>query len=247
MEARITPRLIDSLYTEAMLLADEARAYFDEAGRDDRQTLEPFARVGFACELLKVTTRIMHIVAWLLTQKAVESGEIRSPDGRRPERRLGHANDSDPLVVAQLPEAAAAADQCQRRPLFADQAARRRPDGRRAGAKPGAGPDGAAGARPDLEPRPLSRLGSLHHAALYLQSRTKADLRRRQRRPACRAVSAPARACSSPTRTCLRLGLTDSCRAALKQSGREVVSVRCGRGRSVEGNAAGRSRSRAAS
>ena len=26
MEARITPRLIDSLYTEAMLLADEARA-----------------------------------------------------------------------------------------------------------------------------------------------------------------------------------------------------------------------------
>lgn len=105
-EARITPRLIDALYTEAMILADEARAYFDDAGRDDRQSLEPFARVGFACESLKVTTRIMHIVAWLLTQKAVESGEIRSADGRRPERRLGHANDSDPDVVAQLPEAA---------------------------------------------------------------------------------------------------------------------------------------------
>jgi regulator of CtrA degradation len=48
----------------------------------------------------------MHIVAWLLTQRAVESGEIKSHDGRRPERRLGHANDSDPLVVNQLPEAA---------------------------------------------------------------------------------------------------------------------------------------------
>lgn len=106
-EARITPRLIDALYTEAMLLADEARAYFDEAGRDDRQNLEPFARVGFACESLKVTTRIMHIVAWLLTQKAVETGEIKSAGGRRPERRLGHANDSDPIVIAQLPEAAA--------------------------------------------------------------------------------------------------------------------------------------------
>jgi regulator of CtrA degradation len=105
-EARITPRLIDALYTEAMILADEARAYFDDAGRDDRQMLEPFARVGFACESLKVTTRIMHIVAWLLTQKAVESGEIRSADGKRPERRLGHANDSDPEVVAQLPDAA---------------------------------------------------------------------------------------------------------------------------------------------
>ena len=68
-----------------MLLADEARAYFDEAGRDERLTLEPFARVGFACESLKVTTRIMHIVAWLLTQRAVESGEIKSR--RRPPAR----------------------------------------------------------------------------------------------------------------------------------------------------------------
>lgn len=105
-EARITPRLIDTLYTEAMLLADEARAYFDEAGREERQSLEPFVRVGFACESLKVTTRVMHIVAWLLTQRAVESGEIASADGRRPERRLGHASDSDPEIVDQLPPAA---------------------------------------------------------------------------------------------------------------------------------------------
>jgi len=101
--ARITPRLIDSLYTEAMLLADEARAYFDDSGRDERLTLDPFARVGFACESLKVTTRIMHIVAWLLTQRSVESGEITGRDGRRPERRLGHANDSDEQVVELLP------------------------------------------------------------------------------------------------------------------------------------------------
>ncbi len=105
-QTRITPRLIDSLYTEAMLLADEARAYFDEEGRDERTSLPPFVRVGFACESLKVTTRIMHIVAWLLTQKAVESGEIMSPDGRRPERRLGKASDSDSAVVEQLPDAA---------------------------------------------------------------------------------------------------------------------------------------------
>jgi len=105
-ESRITPRLVDSLYTEAMILADEARAYFDDAGREDRAGLPPFVRVGFACESLKVTTRIMHIVAWLLTQKAVETGEIKSADGRRPERRLGHANDSDPKIVEQLPESA---------------------------------------------------------------------------------------------------------------------------------------------
>jgi regulator of CtrA degradation len=105
-EVRITPRLIDSFYTEAMLLADEARSYFDDAGRGDRALLDPFVRVGFACESLKVTTRIMHIVAWLLTQRAIETGEIGTIEGRRPERRLGHAQDSDPAVVTQLPESA---------------------------------------------------------------------------------------------------------------------------------------------
>lgn len=105
-QARIAPRLIDSLYTEAMILADEARAYFDEEAREERLTLEPFVRVGFACESLKVTTRIMHIVAWLLTQRAVETGEIKGSDGRRPERRLGHANDCDQAIVDQLPETA---------------------------------------------------------------------------------------------------------------------------------------------
>ena len=105
-QVALTSRLIDSLYTEAMILADEARAYFDQAGRDERSLLEPFARVGFACESLKVTTRIMHIVAWLLTQRAIESGEIPLRQSRRPERRLGHANDSDQAIVTLLPEAA---------------------------------------------------------------------------------------------------------------------------------------------
>ena len=105
-EARITPRTTEGLYVEAMLLADEARTYFDEAGRGERTALDPFVRVGFACESLKVTTRIMHIVAWLLTQKAVESGEINPGSERRPDRRLGHAGDSDAAVVAQLPATA---------------------------------------------------------------------------------------------------------------------------------------------
>ena len=105
-EVRITPRLIDAFYTEAMLLADEARSYFDDSGHSDRAQLDPFTRVTFACESLKVTTRIMHIVAWLLTQRAIESGEIQFAEGRRPERRLGHAQESDLEIISRLPEAA---------------------------------------------------------------------------------------------------------------------------------------------
>ena len=99
-------RLVDGLYVEAMVMADEARAYFDFRDGDEPEVDDPVRRVAFACESLKVTTRIMHIVAWLLTQRAVESGEISWTQGRRPERRLGNAQDSDPLVVGQLPETA---------------------------------------------------------------------------------------------------------------------------------------------
>ena len=106
--SRIAPRLVESLYTEAMLLADEARTYFDVGSRTEREALDPFVRVGFACESLKVTTRLMHIIAWLLTQRAIESGELNATSGRRPERRLGQAGASDAAVVAQLPAAARA-------------------------------------------------------------------------------------------------------------------------------------------
>lgn len=105
-ELRLTPRLVDSLYTEAMVLADEARTYFDGAGRVDRDGLVATARVGFACESLKVTTRIMHIVAWLLTQRAVEAGEIARGGSAVIERRLGHANPFDEALVEHFPEQA---------------------------------------------------------------------------------------------------------------------------------------------
>ncbi len=105
-QSRITPKLIDSLYVEAMVLADEARSYFDRQGREDRLALDPIERVGFSCESLKVTTRLMQIVAWLLTQRAVEAGEITLAQARAPHRRLGDSPESDPLLVEKLPDTA---------------------------------------------------------------------------------------------------------------------------------------------
>lgn len=105
-QARLQPRLVSALYTEAMLLADEARAYFDEHGRNERDQLEPLQRVGFSCESLKVTTRLMHVIAWLLTQRAIDAGEISRAEARSPGRRLGHAVSSDEVVIAALPDQA---------------------------------------------------------------------------------------------------------------------------------------------
>ena len=105
--SRIHRRLVDSLYVEAMLLADEARAYFDEIGRDERDALAALTRVAFSCESLKVTTRLMHIIAWLLTQRAVDSGELSAGDALKPSRRLGEAPETEDAVVATMPAQAA--------------------------------------------------------------------------------------------------------------------------------------------
>jgi regulator of CtrA degradation len=101
--AELTPKLVDSLYVEAMLLADEARSYFDQAARDDRLALAPVDRVGFSCESLKVTTRLMHIIAWLLTQRAVTAGELTRAQAGETDRRLGPGPESDERLLPRLP------------------------------------------------------------------------------------------------------------------------------------------------
>lgn len=96
-------RLVDSLYVEAMVLADEARAYFDVVGRAERDSLEALSRVTFSCESLKVTTRLMHIIAWLLTQRAVAAGELTPGDALSPARRLGEAPETEEGTLASMP------------------------------------------------------------------------------------------------------------------------------------------------
>lgn len=103
---QLTARLVDQLYIEAMVLADEVRTYFDEMGRAERDRLPPARRVTFSCESLKVTTRLMHVIAWLLTRRAVETGEISAAQAREPGRRLGNAAGSELAALAGLPEMA---------------------------------------------------------------------------------------------------------------------------------------------
>lgn len=102
----LTPRLVDALYTEALLLADEARSYFDDGARADRLALDPLTRVAFSCEALRVTTRLMHIIAWLLTRRAVEAGEVAPDAPAGGGRRLGRAAVTDAEAVAHFPDTA---------------------------------------------------------------------------------------------------------------------------------------------
>ncbi len=100
----LTPKLVDALYTEAMILADEARSYFD---RDPLSGgFAPEVSVAFSCESLKVTTRLMHSIAWLLNQKALRAGELSESEASSDVRDLGYAPASDDFQLGRFPEEA---------------------------------------------------------------------------------------------------------------------------------------------
>jgi len=97
----ITPRLLDTLYTEAMLLADAARTCFDQSQKSGHLSAE--LSVAFSCESLKVTTRLMHAIAWLLNHKAVRAGELSQAEPYQAVSDLGYAPASDGPLVLRFP------------------------------------------------------------------------------------------------------------------------------------------------
>jgi regulator of CtrA degradation len=73
----LSPTIIESLYREALDLADEVRAAFDMSGPLELAGAdEDLARVALSCEALRTTTRMMHAIAWLLNQRAFFAGEL---------------------------------------------------------------------------------------------------------------------------------------------------------------------------
>jgi len=68
--------IIEALYTEALVLADEVRAVFAAGVREPVTGEDAFVRLALSTEGLKTTTRMMHILAWLLNQRALLAGEL---------------------------------------------------------------------------------------------------------------------------------------------------------------------------
>lgn len=88
--------IIEALYSEALLLADEVRLVFAVGIDDLHPDTDDNVRLAMSAEGLRTTTRIMHILAWLLNQRAYFSGELSDTQLRRhgqlPEDRPSDAN-----------------------------------------------------------------------------------------------------------------------------------------------------------
>ncbi len=100
----ISEPIIEALYTEALVLADEARQVFDLAPVDAHDPEADHVRLALSVEGLRTTTRVMHILAWLLNHRAYFNGEMTELQLRRhsklpPDRESDRAN----LAVLEYP------------------------------------------------------------------------------------------------------------------------------------------------
>lgn len=101
--ATINPRIIEGLYSEALVLADEVRAAFMLSGRiETAGREEDLARIALSCEALRTTTRMMHGIAWLLNHRAYLMGELSEFQLRRHGKLAEDAAAADPERLALL-------------------------------------------------------------------------------------------------------------------------------------------------
>jgi regulator of CtrA degradation len=102
--ADLSPTIVETLYWEALVLADEARAAFDLSGRLTLASQdEDLARVALSCEALRTTTRMMHAIAWLLNHRAYFAGELSEFQLRRHGRLPQAPAESQSQPLAELP------------------------------------------------------------------------------------------------------------------------------------------------
>lgn len=101
--ADISASIVESLYCDALLLADEARAAFDLSGRLEQASEDAdVARIALSCEALRTTTRMMHVLAWLLNQRAYFRGEMSEFQLRRHGRLPPQQPAADAAQLARL-------------------------------------------------------------------------------------------------------------------------------------------------
>lgn len=93
-------------YDEAFELTVEARAYVADGLGADRESTAFGKRSYLDCEALRLTTRLSHVMAWLMVQRAVHAGEIDVDEAREAERRLGGREvcfDNDTALIESFP------------------------------------------------------------------------------------------------------------------------------------------------
>lgn len=84
-----TITFFDRTYDEAFALLVEARDYLTERQQQVTDQLSPQHQLIAGCETMRLTSRLVQVMAWLMVQRAVHAGEIDPAEADAPQRRLG--------------------------------------------------------------------------------------------------------------------------------------------------------------
>lgn len=98
-------RLIESLYCDALVLADEVRLGFDTARLELKQAhANEDELIAFSCEALRTANRMTQCLSWLMNHRAHNRGQLSPIQLRRQGRLLDHFPPADERAMALMPE-----------------------------------------------------------------------------------------------------------------------------------------------
>jgi len=86
----MAPIFFSRVYDETLGLLIEARDYVASTLDNHRETID--VRLAMSCETMRLTSRLTQIMAWLLVQRAVHSGEMSLSEALADEHRLSGQN-----------------------------------------------------------------------------------------------------------------------------------------------------------
>ena len=77
------------IYDESMAMVRESADYLELEGVIERQQLSQKLGLVYACESMRLTTRLMQVSAWLLAMRAIRQGELQPGEIDKRGFRLG--------------------------------------------------------------------------------------------------------------------------------------------------------------
>ena len=80
--------LFSKTFREGMDMVEETAAYLDGPGRQDSKKLNRTDALTYASQSMRLTTRLMQVASWLLVQRALKEGEMKSNEARQEKYRL---------------------------------------------------------------------------------------------------------------------------------------------------------------
>ncbi len=81
--------VLEVTYNEVMTLVSRTADFVGAVKNGSAPGFDLGAGAAYTVESMRHTTRLMQVMAWLLTQRAVESGEMSAEEAQEPKYRLG--------------------------------------------------------------------------------------------------------------------------------------------------------------